>query len=297
MTVTALVKALGGDHRRRMVCCPAHDDNTPSLSIGEGLNGKVLFHCFAGCSQAAVLDALRARRLWPVPGTVSPAMTPRRSYDERREYALKILADTRANRGAELEELLADYFAQRGIERVPVTAMFALPWSLDPQHRPRLIPDDPAMVFEVTDGTKTLGAHVTWLKWDKGKVTGKRNLEPQRQFFGPVGGGFVRLYDGEVKPSKLIIAEGVETAMAASQLAHLPAIAALSATNLPKITPPAASEYIIAADNDASGVGQRAARALASKLVRAGHLVRIAIPPRPDTDWNDELYVLVERRK
>ena len=30
-------------------CCPAHEDNDPSLSIGEGTDGRVLVHCFVGC--------------------------------------------------------------------------------------------------------------------------------------------------------------------------------------------------------------------------------------------------------
>ena len=39
--------------RRRegqFIChCPAHDDQSPSLSVRDS-NGKVLVHCFAGCS-------------------------------------------------------------------------------------------------------------------------------------------------------------------------------------------------------------------------------------------------------
>lgn len=38
--------------------CPAHDDGTPSLSIGEGDDGRCLIHCFAGCETEVVLDAL-----------------------------------------------------------------------------------------------------------------------------------------------------------------------------------------------------------------------------------------------
>jgi len=43
--------------------CPAHDDQKSSLSITQD-NGKVLFHCHAGCSQEQVLKALRDRGLW-----------------------------------------------------------------------------------------------------------------------------------------------------------------------------------------------------------------------------------------
>jgi 5S rRNA maturation endonuclease (ribonuclease M5) len=38
-------------------CCPAHDDNSPSLSV-TAADGCVLVHCQAGCDRAAVLAAL-----------------------------------------------------------------------------------------------------------------------------------------------------------------------------------------------------------------------------------------------
>ena len=46
-------------------CCPAHNDKTPSLSISDGDDGKILVRCHAGCDQAAVIDALKRRNLWP----------------------------------------------------------------------------------------------------------------------------------------------------------------------------------------------------------------------------------------
>lgn len=39
-------------------CCPAHDDKTPSLSVTEAEDGRVLLKCFAGCSTNSVLAAL-----------------------------------------------------------------------------------------------------------------------------------------------------------------------------------------------------------------------------------------------
>jgi putative DNA primase/helicase len=294
-TADEIIAGLDGNPRTGMACCPAHDDETPSLHVSTGAGGKVLVKCFAGCPQEAVIAALKERGLWPVPGAV-PSAAPilrRRSAAERREYALKLLADTRANRGRELAGELAGYFARRGIRRVPSTAMLALPWNLNPHLGDCLVPENhPAMVFSVTDGRDTIGAHITWLTAD---LTAKREQEPTRQFFGPIAGGYIRLYDVAPTTTKLIIAEGVETALAAAQLAHgLPAIAALSADNIPKITPPPAAEYIIAADNDANGAGQHGARALANKLVlRAGAQVRLAIPPQPDTDWNDVLLARV----
>jgi hypothetical protein len=46
-----------------MACCPAHDDRNPSLSVRRAPDGRVLVHCFAGCS----LDAVLAYRPWLAP--------------------------------------------------------------------------------------------------------------------------------------------------------------------------------------------------------------------------------------
>ena len=50
------VKATGKG--RWMACCPAHADSSPSLSIRETEDGRVLLYDFAGCETQAVLDAL-----------------------------------------------------------------------------------------------------------------------------------------------------------------------------------------------------------------------------------------------
>jgi AAA domain len=38
--------------------CPCHDDNTPSLSVGIGDDGKLLLHCHAGCQFEDIVAAL-----------------------------------------------------------------------------------------------------------------------------------------------------------------------------------------------------------------------------------------------
>lgn len=47
-----------------MVLCPAHADKNPSLHITDA-GEKILVNCMAGCSQSAVIEALKARNLWP----------------------------------------------------------------------------------------------------------------------------------------------------------------------------------------------------------------------------------------
>src|SRR5262249_61903535 len=48
-----------------MASCPAHDDRNPSLHVTTTKDGGTLVHCFAGCTQDAVIDALRDKGLWP----------------------------------------------------------------------------------------------------------------------------------------------------------------------------------------------------------------------------------------
>ena len=52
---------------RYMARCPAHDDHSPSLSLRETDDGRILIHCYAGCGAAAVMESvgLTLRDLMP----------------------------------------------------------------------------------------------------------------------------------------------------------------------------------------------------------------------------------------
>lgn len=66
-------------------CCPAHEDKSPSLSVREGEDGRVLVHCFGGCSVDQIVGAVgmdmtdlfppdSKRRDYPIEG--KPSMKP-----------------------------------------------------------------------------------------------------------------------------------------------------------------------------------------------------------------------------
>jgi hypothetical protein len=40
-----------------VACCPAHNDKSPSLAIAYK-DGKILLHCFSGCSSSQIINAL-----------------------------------------------------------------------------------------------------------------------------------------------------------------------------------------------------------------------------------------------
>lgn len=41
-----------------VACCPAHEDKNPSMTVTEKDDGRVLIHCFAGCSVDSILGAV-----------------------------------------------------------------------------------------------------------------------------------------------------------------------------------------------------------------------------------------------
>lgn len=53
-----LLQARPAGAQRWQARCPAHEDRSPSLSIREGQDGRVLIHCFAGCTHTAILEKL-----------------------------------------------------------------------------------------------------------------------------------------------------------------------------------------------------------------------------------------------
>ena len=59
------VKQTGPD--RWVARCPAHDDKSPSLSVAETSDGKVLLNCFAGCAAQEIVGAfgLELKDLFP----------------------------------------------------------------------------------------------------------------------------------------------------------------------------------------------------------------------------------------
>lgn len=84
--------------RKWKACCPAHDDNNPSLSIALADSGKVLLKCWSqNCSFEAIMKAIRSETLPPRrPDSTGVARTDRVKYQivatyDYRDHSGKLL--------------------------------------------------------------------------------------------------------------------------------------------------------------------------------------------------------------
>jgi hypothetical protein len=89
MTALGIMAALGG--RRGRCACPScrdagRDRGGDHLAVREDA-GRVLVHCHAGCGQAEVIAALRARGLWPEPERREFTAAERRAFAQARAAA------------------------------------------------------------------------------------------------------------------------------------------------------------------------------------------------------------------
>ena len=56
--------------------CPAHKDKSPSLSVKETADGRLLLHCHAGCTTGAVLASIGLKLSDLYPATNTPRRPP-----------------------------------------------------------------------------------------------------------------------------------------------------------------------------------------------------------------------------
>ena len=254
----------------------------------DGRGTYICTHCGAGDGMKLAIEFtgedfhLVASRIDMICGNLkTDTQAPRRemSEDDRRKMLRSVYA---ASTQMTHDCLAGKYLAARGIDDdlYPKSLRFAPAVSDgDGGVRPCMI----AVVSDV-DG-KPVTMHRTFLRPDglaKAEMQGARKLMP-----GSIPeGSAIRLSDGV--SAVLGIAEGIETALAASRLYSLPVWASISAVMLSKWMPPDwCEEVAIFGDNDANYAGQAATYALAHRLAVKKHAVTIHIPPNPGTDWAD----------
>lgn len=271
--------------------CPIHQGH--SLTIADGRDGKLLIKCWGGCEWRDIFPELRCRGLLAGdPVDISP----------EREDELRRKREAEAKR--EIERLRRRIAAARDLCRhskettgTPVEAWLrtrgisspippVLRWLQHCPHRNGRY--YPAMVAPIVNvAGEQIAVHKTFLRPDG---RGKADLpkEHQRETCGPFKGGAIRLAPHRAGV-ELLISEGIETTLAAMQLFGLPGWAAICAPGIEALELPTEVRAVaIAADNDVSGTGQRAALSARERWATERRSVRILLPPNPG-DFNDVL--------
>ncbi|MCE2747346.1 MAG: toprim domain-containing protein [Rhodobacter sp.] len=259
-------------------CCqPERRHDQRALSIRAEGNRLLTFCHKSGCDFRSVLQAAGM----PATTGAIDLAAARESSQKRAAYEAKQLArarklwnGARSIRGTKGET----YLRGRGIN-CPLPD--SLRWASDCFHAPtaRWLS---AMVADVSTG----GVHRTFFEKSGQRI--ERNDAKMMQ--GPCAGGAVALSEG---PSRLVVAEGIETGLSLlSGLLDGPAAvwAALSTSGMRALhLPENPAELVVAADRDANGAGMAAAEALAERAQALGWAVWIWLPPEGQKDWNDAL--------
>lgn len=288
-----IVTALKGRwaHHSGTCQCPAHEDRSPSLSVSETRDGRVLVFCHANCPQRAVIDALRRLGLWgdgPLSGDPSYPMRLTTPYD--RDLPDKTAREKRAHamdlwdRGVSAAGTRAEaYLRARGIR---------LPMSPELRYVPALKhygakKDFPVMLARISDSRGFCALQRTYLDVTEPR---KADVEGPKMTLGPMASGAVRL---RIPRSDMLgLAEGIETALSASQLYAMPVWATLSANRLARIDIPPEIR-VLTIFGDGGDVGKREAFAAQDYYESKGLHVEVIFPAAhflpSHSDFNDSL--------
>lgn len=270
----------------------------------QGGDGFELVMHWLGCDFPGALNAV-AQALGIDPGaprSAPPPTAPPVPRPPRRDGGEALRAMWRQAHPVTEGDTVARYLAGRGLNLPAVPPVIrhhpALAyWRPCSNGRPLRLGIYPAMLAAVQgkDG-RVVALHRTWLTPSGAKAapinpaTGKplpvKKLICRDEQVMP--GAAIRLYPPE--SGRLALTEGIETALAVRLSCGLAVWACVSAHGLSAVTlPPEVAEVFIAADNDANGTGQRAARALEQRLRGEGRRVEILTPSSPGLDWLDVL--------
>lgn len=270
-----IVKRLGGTwHGNYGMCrCPAHDDRTPSLSVKVG-DKAVLFHCFAGCSNADIMAALRGHQINVRSGGARGCVPKDKVY---RELARNIWDEAHPIEGTLAEK----YLRSRAIDPTGLEARFVARAQVGPKSDELYCP---AMITPIEDERGLVSIQRTFLSADP---IGKADMEEPKRCLGKIGGGVIRK-GGVPTDGVLNLAEGYEDACSVSQLFDINCWAVCGIERYALLHIPDSIRLIFVFSQH----GSEAAKAVENArghLQAEGRNLGVILPYAADYDWNDLL--------
>ncbi len=214
-----------------------------------------------------------------------------RDWTPEREWLSRIWSETIQDDGT-----IQRYLEERGLS-IPVPESLRLHPGLrstnSDKQREGIYP---AMVARFLCGGELTGLHVTYLDPDEPRKASVEIPRKTTKCCDSINGSAIQLFPHQ-PDAPIILAEGIETALAVHELANgQPVWACSSAALLERVELPGSTrDILVAVDKDANGVGQRAGEGLAERLLKEDRMVRFAVPPIaiPDgakgVDWLDVL--------
>lgn len=265
-----IVEQLGGrwSGGKGQCRCPAHDDQSPSLSVQLGKK-VILFKCFAGCPTSEVLSALRERRLHdgaPLQIRASHQQRDHMSLARRLWDGSVPIAGTPA----------ADYLAARGlVGPYPPSLRYNAHTVLGSGANRRLLP---AMIACAQNDLGLVAVQRTFLDLDD---LLRKPLRRSKLSLGLIGDGAIRLAEVD---DHLGLAEGIEDALTAIAWFRTPTWALAGVERLLRVGIPASVRRItLFADQ---GPATKAVLARARAYLTADGRVLKVKTPRAYKDWN-----------
>jgi len=282
-SLRAIVRAFGGvllaGGRSALIPGPGHSKQDRSVSLRQLPNGRILIHCFSPKDDWRDVQAMLEAYCTMV-GVPDAACAPSNEVDASGERKIlrvrKLWTQAMPVHGTRAEA----YLRARGILASACSSVLRfLPHatSLDDKRK------RPALIAAITNHQGDLqGVQITLLT-PCGRD--KAAIETPRRIIGKLSGGVVRLGDGNGEGA-LIVGEGVETSLSASEALKAPAWSALTAGNLARFEPPDwIRRLIIAADRGPAG--EAAAATLADRMAERGLPAETILAPDAYPDWND----------
>jgi hypothetical protein len=251
-----------------VVCCPAHDDASPSLAVWIDESDNIRYKCYAGCDHGSIKAAFKENGI----------------EIEAKKVAPETLFQKILQASVEIDQTpAAAYLRSRGITAVPPSSAV--------MYEPKAFSDASgavygAILYIVRNSNNSIQAIQKVYLTAEGK---KAPITPNKKTIGTLTGGAVILPGS----GSGIACEGVEDALSIWQETNRLSLAVLG-INYTKLPVGAGMELLVARDNDIVGsTSDKKTIKEIKALIKRGVKVKVAVPDTvtegKKSDFNDVL--------